>query len=96
VAAFIVGQVEVTDPATYKEYEKVAWPTLETHAGKGLVADLDAVTLEGSWPRCRTIVIKFDDRESALAWFHSPEYQRAAEIRRRSANTTLALVDGLV
>ena len=43
----------------------------------------------------RTVVIEFDSYEAAKAAYDDPEYQVVAEIRRRTADSMIMLVEGV-
>ncbi|KIZ32985.1 DUF1330 domain-containing protein, partial [Rhodopseudomonas palustris] len=49
--------------------------------------------MEGS-SRSRNVVIEFKDYETALACYHSPEYQRLVAIRKPHAENDLVIVEG--
>ena len=42
----------------------------------------------------KDVVIEFDDYETAKRAYHDPAYQEVAEIRRRTATSTIILVEG--
>ena len=39
--------------------------------------------------------MRFPDRESALSWYNSPEYQQLIEIRGEAMDVRFSLLDGL-
>ena len=41
------------------------------------------------------IVVEFPDRERAHAWYRSPEYAAALEVRDKALSRNLILVDGV-
>ena len=41
------------------------------------------------------MIIEFDSYKTALAYYHSPEYQAAAQFRRRAAIADLVIVKGV-
>jgi uncharacterized protein (DUF1330 family) len=42
----------------------------------------------------RHVVFEFDTYEAALAAYNDPEYQDVAEIRRRTADSVILVVEG--
>jgi uncharacterized protein (DUF1330 family) len=42
----------------------------------------------------RHVVIEFPSYEAALAAYNDPEYQKVADIRRASAESTIIVVEG--
>jgi uncharacterized protein (DUF1330 family) len=61
-----------------------------------LVRGGEPTVLEGSMRPKRFFVIRFDDREKAMAWYNSPAYREAMKIREASSTTTtLFMVEGV-
>jgi uncharacterized protein (DUF1330 family) len=48
---------------------------------------------EGS-PRSRNVVLEFEDYETALACYNSPEYTRLVAIRAPHAASDLVIIEG--
>lgn len=92
--AYIIADVEVTDPETYAEYRKVVPPTLEQYGGRFIVRGGAHETLEGGWQPGRVVVLEFDDVAAAKRWYDSPEYSEIKGIRQRASRGTLIVVEG--
>jgi uncharacterized protein (DUF1330 family) len=92
--AYIIAEIEVTDPETYAGYREMVAPTLAAYGGRFLVRGGAAEALEGE-PPGRVVIVEFADVEQAKAWWDSPEYRAARELRRRAANSRLIVVEGL-
>lgn len=95
MSAYLVVNVEVTDPALYDEYRKLVPPTLEHYGGKYLARGGAAEAIEGDWPPNRVVIVEFPDRETAKRWWSSEEYREAKSMRQRAARTDMILVEGL-
>jgi uncharacterized protein (DUF1330 family) len=93
--AYIVVQIEVTDPHAYEEYKALAPPSIEAHGGRYVVRGGEVETLEGSWSPKRLVVLEFPDSARARAWWESTEYRNAKALRQRAAATEMILVAGL-
>lgn len=93
--AFVVVDIEITDPVQYEEYKKLAAPTVTAHGGKYVVRGGEAVHLEGERPPGRVVVLEFPNLERARAWWNSESYAPAKAIRQASARTEMVLVDGV-
>ena len=61
-----------------------------------LVYDMISEVIEGDIDLPRTIVMKFDSRDAAMAWYNSPGYQEALPLRLASTEGFCVLVDGFV
>lgn len=90
---YIIGHIQVTDPEGYKEYVALDTPIMERHGARFVVRGGRSETPEGA-EMGRHVVIEFDSFEAAKAAYEDPEYQKAAEIRRRCAESTMILVEG--
>ena len=93
--AYIIVEIEVTDPVGYEEYKQQAAATVEHCGGKYIVRGGACETLEGDWKPKRIVILQFDNMESAKAWFNSPEYIEPRKTRHRTAKTRMILVEGL-
>jgi uncharacterized protein (DUF1330 family) len=95
MSAYIIVEIEITDPVGYEEYKKQAAATVKQYGGKYVVRGGACQTLEGDWKPKRIVVLKFDNVEQAKAWFNSPEYVEPRKQRHRTAKTRMILVEGL-
>jgi uncharacterized protein (DUF1330 family) len=95
MTAYIVVDVEVTDPTEYQTYAKQTMATLEPYGGKFIVRGGNAETLEGGWQPKRVVIIEFPGVEQAKAWYNSPEYTAIIGIRHHAANSRMILVQGV-
>ncbi|MDG1458369.1 MAG: DUF1330 domain-containing protein [Pseudoprimorskyibacter sp.] len=90
---YIIGHVTVADAEAYREYVERNTPILKSRGARYLVRGGACETVEGSSGE-RHVVIEFDDYETARSSYFDPEYQVVADIRRRTADSTIILVEG--
>lgn len=95
MAAYVIAQIDVTDPETFKEYQAQVPATIAAFGGEYIVRGGEQVALEGTAPSARTVVLRFPDMATAKAWHASPEYAKPLAIRMASAKGTLFVVDGV-
>jgi uncharacterized protein (DUF1330 family) len=95
MAAYVIVDIEVTDPVRYEEYKKLAAPTVTAHGGRYVVRGGKAETLEGDWAPTRLVVLEFPTAEQARAWWGCGEYRPAKALRHATANTRMILVEGV-
>ena len=95
MAAYIVVQIEITDPETFETYRAQVPATLEPYGGEFIVRGGDMEILEGEWAVPRCVVIRFPGKESAKAWYASAEYEDPKALRQASANTNMIVLDGV-
>jgi len=50
MSAYVVAEVEITNPAGYRDYTTTVPATIAKHGGKFLVRGGKAEILEGEWP----------------------------------------------
>ena len=49
----------------------------------------------GDWTPKRLAILKFDNLQQVQAWLESPAYTALDDIRSRSSNINMVVVDGL-
>ena len=95
MSAYLIAEIEVTDPETYEEYRGQVAPTVERHGGRFMVRGGAVHELEGEWTAKRMVVIEFPDMASLREWYHSEEYERLKRIRQSSSTATVLAVEGV-
>ena len=95
MAAYIIVQISITDPATYERYRAIAPPSIEQYGGRYIVRGGKTEMLEGSWAPTRIVVLEFPTVAAARDWWSSPEYAPAKALRQSSADTDMLLVEGM-
>ena len=95
MSAYVIAEVDVTDPETFEEYRKLVPPTIEAFGGRYRVRGGEIDGREGGWQPKRIVVIEFDDVERARSWHDSDLYAPARALREASANTRMIVVEGV-
>ena len=93
--AYLIADVTVTDPDRYPDYVRLVPATLEPFGGRFIARGGATETLEGVWRPQRLVIIEFPSLERARAWYHSPEYAPAKELRQRYSDGRLIFVEGV-
>ena len=93
--AYLIAEIEVTDPETYEEYRQQVAPTVEQYGGRFLVRGGAVHGLEGEWNPKRLVVIEFPDMAGLRKWYQSDEYDRLKTIRQRSSIGKVLAVEGV-
>jgi uncharacterized protein (DUF1330 family) len=94
MAAYVIADVNVTDPKTYDEYRKMVPATIEKYGGRFLVRGGAFEVKEGGWNPARVVILEFPSLEQARKWYHSKEYAPALALRLKAASAKLILVEG--
>jgi uncharacterized protein (DUF1330 family) len=92
--AYILVQVEVTNPQQYAEYTKLSPAIIEKFGGRFLARGGRIATLEGPPARSRVVVIEFPSFERAQQFYNSPDYEAARKVRAGAASAQFVLVEG--
>ena len=95
MSAFVIVDIEVTDPVGYEEYKQLAAPAVALYGGKYLARGGKNETLEGEWRPNRRVILEFPTAEQAKAWLNSPEYAPARALRHQYAKSKMVVVDGI-
>jgi len=93
--AYLIADIDVTDPVGYDEYKKRVPAVIAAHGGRYLARGGASEVLEGTWRPQRSAIIEFPNLASMKAFWESPEYQPLREIRERSAKSNLVVIEGL-
>jgi len=94
MAAYVMGEIEVTEPATYEDYRKQVLATIQKHGGKFLVRGGKVEALEGDWSPKRLVLLEFPSMEQALKWYRSPDYAPLIKLRQKASRGKLVAVEG--
>jgi uncharacterized protein (DUF1330 family) len=92
--AYVLAEIEITNPEGYKEYTAQVPATIAKYGGRFVVRGGKATALEGEWPERRRVLIEFPSTEAARQWFDSPEYEKPKAMRRAASNGRLLLLEG--
>jgi uncharacterized protein (DUF1330 family) len=95
MAAYIVVDLTVNDPEGFARYRDMVPPTVAAYGGRYLVRGGAITPLEGDWNPRRITVLEFPSVEQARAWWDSPEYAEAKELRMRTTTTNMIIVEGV-
>ncbi len=95
MAAYLIFDVEVTDPAATDDYAKLATESLVPFQSKILIHDGMVEVLEGDWEPESLVLLEFESREQAQQWYKSPAYTKAKDILHRAASSNVILVEGV-
>ena len=93
--AYVLAEIEVTNPEGYKGYSTMVVPTIEKYGGRFLARGGAVHPLEGEWPTRRRVLIEFPTLEAARKWWDSPEYEKPKALRQANSKGRLLLLEGI-
>ena len=95
MAAYVIVDIEVTDPAGFDEYRQRVPATLAAHEGRFLVRGGALEVVEGSWRPRRLVVLEFPSLAQARRWYDSEEYREPKAMRLRTSKANIVFVEGV-
>lgn len=95
MAAYVIVDIEVTDPIGYEEYKRLAPAAVKLYGGKYIARGGRTETLEGDWKPNRLVILQFESSEQAKKWLNSDEYREARSMRHRAANSRMVVIEGV-
>lgn len=93
--AYVIADIQVTDPVRYEEYKRLAAASIAKYGGKYIARGGKASRLEGSWTPSRLVILEFESYERARQWYDSPDYRTARDISQQTSTGNAVLVDGM-
>ena len=92
--AYLVAEVQVTDPEAYKPYIPKAAQIVAQYGGKYLARG-KIVPLEGAEPAGRVAIVQFPNVDALQKFYDSPEYREVAPVRQGASKSRFFVVEGL-
>jgi uncharacterized protein (DUF1330 family) len=95
MTAYVIVEIEVTDPVEYERYKSLASAAVAQYGGQYLARGGKTLTLEGDWSPGRMVILGFESLEQAERWWNSPEYSEAKAIRQSASRSKMLVVEGV-
>ena len=88
VPVYVIANIVIKDPDTYKKYEKGFFPILKKYKGQFITYDDNISQFEGSSKVSgRVILFSFPNENLADQWYSSVEYKELSAFRREGTDT---------
>jgi len=94
MSAYVIAEIEVTDPAVYEEYRKQVLAVVTKYGGKFLVRGGNVKSKEGGWAPKRLVVLEFPSMAQAEKFYGSTEYAPLLQLRLKASRGRLVIVEG--
>jgi uncharacterized protein (DUF1330 family) len=94
MAAYVIADIEVTEPAGFREYRNRVGATIEQYGGRFVVRGGRVDPKEGDWQPRLLVMLEFPSLEQAERWYNSPEYKPLIATREKAARTQLLIAEG--
>ena len=91
---YLVAHIAVHDAAGFEAFRPASAEAIRAHGGRVLVRSAAGDLREGQLSPL-TIIVEFDDLETARRFYDSPAYAAARALREPYSTTNLVLVEGV-
>jgi uncharacterized protein (DUF1330 family) len=95
MAAYVIVDIEVTDPAGFEAYRRDVPASIAAFGGRYLTRGGTVRTLECDWTPKRCVVLEFPSLEAFDAWWDSPAYQPLRALRQRTSRSNIIVTEGV-
>ena len=82
---YLIFEIEITDPAAWDEYRRVAGPVMAAGGGRFVLSSQSVEPLEGDWSPATISVVEFPTYEAAQDFYRSPAYQATIPMRQKAS-----------
>ena len=94
MAAYLIADLDITDPVVFEEYRQQVAPLVAKYGGKYVVRGGAIETVEGDWSPKRLVILEFENMERLKAWYEGDDYRPVMAMRLRSAHSNVVIVEG--
>lgn len=91
---YVIANVHVTNPEQMAAYREWSTKAVAAHGGEFMVRGGAQQVLEGE-AFARTVLIRFPSYAAAQAFYDSPEYRHARQVREGAGVFNMLCVEGL-
>lgn len=95
MAAYLIGDLQITDERAFQEYREKVPAVIAAYGGRYLVRGGAVLRLEGDGALHRVVVVEFPDMGKLTAFYESSEYRHLLSIRQKASRSNLIAVEGV-
>ncbi len=95
MSALFIAISRITDRDKLNQYLAGAPASLADRPIEVLAFTEAGENVEGEAPGGRVVVLRFPDKEAAMEWYHSPEYQAVVQLRLDGTEGFALVCDGM-
>jgi uncharacterized protein (DUF1330 family) len=94
MAAFLIyARHDIIDEAKPRKYAELVVPQIRAFGGEIVVARAPAQALEGAWQPKSITIIRFENKEALMSWYHSTEYAPLLQMRMESNTGDVIVIE---
>ncbi|CAF3543638.1 unnamed protein product [Fusarium graminearum] len=94
MVAYVVCQMSIHDPSTYRKYTALTPAVVKRHGGRFLTRGDPVSTLEGDTFKNRMVILEFPDEEAVNRWYEDPDYAAAMKFRHEASVGSMLVQEG--
>jgi uncharacterized protein (DUF1330 family) len=94
MTAYLIANIEVTDPAGFERYRSAVPAVIAAHGGRYLVRGGAHRAVEGALPLKRLVILEFPSMAALQGFYDSPEYRPLLELRLASTRSEVVFAEG--
>ena len=94
MAAYLIADIDVTDPVNYESYRPLASAAVAQFGGRFLSRGGKVESVEGGWAPKRLVILEFPSMQRLREFYDTPEYQKALAVRLKYSKGKLIFVEG--
>ena len=92
--AYLVLDFSVHDLPGFRPYVSAIPAFIDKHGGKYIVRGVEPTVMEGDWAPDLMVILEFPSRQNAKAFLEDPDAQDLFDVRHKTTNSKLVLIDG--
>jgi uncharacterized protein (DUF1330 family) len=92
--AYLIANIQVTDPARFAEYRDKVAPMIARFGGRYVIRGGAVTPVEGDPGLDRVVVLEFADMAALRRFYDSEEYAPLIRLRQSASTGDVALVEG--
>jgi uncharacterized protein (TIGR02118 family) len=93
--AYVINDMDVTDPELLEKYKALSPSTVSQYNGRFVVRGGALQVIEGTWSPTRLAILEFPSVNQAKEWIGSKEYAPAREVRQMASKSNIIVVEGV-
>ena len=94
MSAYVVVDIEISDPEKMAAYRDLAAVAVTKFGGRYLARGGKTEVLEGKWRPERLVLLEFPSAAVARSFYDSPEYAAARRVRAGAGRFDMLLIEG--
>jgi uncharacterized protein (DUF1330 family) len=95
MTAYLLADIEVTDPQAYESYKKGVVASIDAFGGRYIARGGNTEVLEGTWTPRRLVIVEFPSMQRLKEWYGSADYRPFRDMRQTVSVSNLVITEGL-